>query len=92
MLNLVVSRVPACPEMLGFRGSLGWEGQAPHRVAWLCRVGLTSGVGERAELRKCLSVICIWSRDRWWSLEEGKSADRSRGGGGPAQLHCLLMD
>ena len=50
-------------------------------------VGLTFGVSRLAELRKCLSVIRIWSRDRWWSLEEGGVRM-----GGPAQLAFLLMD
>lgn len=44
-------------------------------------VGLTSRVSKLAELRKCLSVIRIWSRDRWWSLEEGKCTHSPRAGG-----------
>lgn len=44
-------------------------------------VGLTSRVSELTELRKCLSVICIWSRDRWWSLEEGKCTHSPRARG-----------
>lgn len=33
-LNLIVSQLPYNPEILGFCGSLGGEGEANHCVAW----------------------------------------------------------
>lgn len=50
-----------------------WPG---HRM-----IRLTFRVSRLTELRKCLSVSPIWSRDRWWSLEEGKFTHSPRAGG-----------
>lgn len=73
----MVSWGPSSPEILGLRGSLlRRQGEARCHVVIVwpghSRVGLTSWVSKLTQLRKCLSVIRIWSRDRWWSLEEGK--------------------
>lgn len=55
-----------------------WPG---HRM-----VRLTFRVSRLTELRKCLSVSPVWSRDRWWSLEEGKFTRSPRAGGREAEL------
>lgn len=44
-------------------------------------VGLIFRVSKFVEFRKCFFVICIWFRDRWWSLEEGKCIYSFRVGG-----------
>lgn len=90
--NLMVSQVPYSSEILGFCGSL--VGRERLIIVWSGHrgVGLTSRVSKLTELRKCLSVIHIWSRDRWWSLEEGKFAHSPRAGGREANSAALVSD
>lgn len=93
-LNLMVSQVPYASEILGFCGSLGWEGEDHHCVAWpqRGRINLQGQQACRAQEMPLCDPYLVQRQVVEPGGGEVHSQPQGRGKGGLAQLPFFLME